>query len=140
MVVLGRAQVYGVSFQDYLRWQEDGPVVIVMIEHKEAIDHLEEILKIHGVDGLFIGPYDLSCSLGMPGKFEHPEFIRALTRIREAGQQFGCAVGLHIVEPDLERLEQCIREGYTFIAYSVDIRILDVGVRQGLAKMKNLQT
>ncbi len=138
-VGLARAQGYGVNFQDYLKWQSDGPVVIVQIEHKDAIDQLEEILTIPGVDGFIIGPYDLSCSMGIPGQFEQAEFIDAMTRIREAGQRLGCAAGLHIVEPDLQRLEQTIREGYTFIAYSVDIRMLDVSVRQGIAKMKAIQ-
>lgn len=138
-VGLARAQGYGVDFQDYLNWQSDGPVVIVQIEHKDAVDRLEEILAVPGVDGFIIGPYDLSCSMGIPGQFEQPEFISAMTHIRETGKRLGCPAGLHIVEPDLQRLEQTIREGYTFIAYSVDIRMLDVSVRQGIAKMKGMQ-
>jgi 2-keto-3-deoxy-L-rhamnonate aldolase RhmA len=132
-VGLARAQGYGVNFPEYLRWQQDGPVVIVQIEHKNAVERLEDIMKVTGVDGFLIGPYDLSCSMGIPGQFERAEFIASMTRIREAGQQLGVAAGLHIVEPDLERLAQVIREGFTFVAYSVDTRILDVGVRQGVA-------
>ncbi len=132
-VGLARAQGYGVNFPEYLRWQQDGPVVIVQIEHKNAVERLEDIMKVPGVDGFLIGPYDLSCSMGIPGQFERAEFIASMTRIREAGQQLGVAAGLHIVEPDLERLAQVIREGFTFVAYSVDTRILDVGVRQGVA-------
>ena len=139
-VGLGRAQGYGIQFREYLQWQSDGPVVIVMIEHKDAIGNLEAILNVPGVDGLFIGPYDLSCSLGIPGQFERLEFIDAMAHIRETGKRLGCTVGLHIVEPDLQQLEQSIRDGYTFIAYSVDIRILDVGARQGMAKMRTLQS
>ncbi|MBE0613493.1 MAG: 2,4-dihydroxyhept-2-ene-1,7-dioic acid aldolase [Burkholderiales bacterium] len=138
-VGLGRAQGYGISFQDYLKWQSEGPVVIVMIEHKEAIDQLEEILTVPGVDGFLIGPYDLSCSLGIPGQFEKAEFTSALARIRETGKRLGCPAGLHIVEPDTQRLEQTIREGYTFIAYGVDMRMLDVGARQGVSKLKEIQ-
>ena len=138
-VGLARAQGYGVGFQDYLKWQDDGPVVIVMIEHKDAIAELDEILKVPGVDGFIIGPYDLSCSLGIPGQFEHTQVISAMTQVRETGKRLGCPAGLHIVEPDLQRLEQTIREGYTFIAYSVDMRMLDVSVRQGIAKMKEIQ-
>ncbi len=138
-VGLGRAQGYGVSFQDYLEWQRDGPVVIVQIEHKDAIDQLDDILTVPGVDGFIIGPYDLSCSMGLPGQFESPEFVDAIVRIRDAGQRIGCPAGVHIVEPDLEQLEQKIREGFTFIAYSVDFRMLDVSARQGLAKMKEMQ-
>jgi 2-keto-3-deoxy-L-rhamnonate aldolase RhmA len=137
-VGLARAQGYGVNFQDYLQWQDDGPVVIVQIEHKDAIDQLEQILTVPGVDGFIIGPYDLSCSMGIPGQFERNEFVSAMTHIRETGQRLGCPAGLHIVEPDPQRLEQAIREGYTFIAYSVDIRMLDVSVRQGMTKMKEI--
>lgn len=138
-VGLARAQGYGVNFQDYLKWQSDGPVVIVQIEHKNAVDQLEEILTVPGIDGFIIGPYDLSCSMGIPGQFENTEFTDAMTHIRDTGQRLGCPAGLHIVEPDLQRLEKTIREGYTFIAYSVDIRMLDVSVRQGIAKMKEMQ-
>ncbi len=138
-VGLGRAQGYGVDFKAYLEWQNDGPVVFVQIEHKDAIDRLEEILTVPGVDGFIIGPYDLSCSMGIPGQFERPEFVAAMTRIRETAKRIGCPAGLHIVEPDLPLLEQTINEGYTVIAYSVDIRVIDSGVRQGVNKMKDLQ-
>jgi len=135
-VGLARAQGYGVNFNDYLQWQKDGPVVIVQIEHKDAIDQLDDILTVPGVDGFIIGPYDLSCSMGIPGQFEQPEFIKAMTHIRETGQRLGCPAGLHIVEPDSQRLELSIKEGYTFIAYSVDIRMIDVSARQGVSKLK----
>ncbi len=138
-VGLGRAQGYGVDFKAYLEWQNDGPVVFVQIEHKDAIDRLEEILTVPGVDGFIIGPYDLSCSMGIPGQFERPEFVAAMTQIRETAKRIGCPAGLHIVEPDLPLLEQTINEGYTVIAYSVDIRVIDSGVRQGVNKMKDLQ-
>lgn len=137
-VGLGRAHGYGVSFQDYLAWQHEGPVVIAQIEHKDAIEQLDAILTVPGIDGFIVGPYDLSCSMGIPGQFEDEAFVRSMTRIREAGKRIGCPAGLHIVEPDLVRLESCIREGYTFIAYSVDMRMLDVSVRAGLTRAKEL--
>ena len=137
-VGLARAQGYGAAFPEYLKWQSHGPVVIVQIEHKDAIDQLEKILAVPGVDGFIIGPYDLSCSMGIPGQFEQPDFINAMKRIRETGQRLGCLAGLHIVEPDPERLAQAVREGYNFIAYSVDIRMLDVSARRGIAKWKEI--
>jgi 2-keto-3-deoxy-L-rhamnonate aldolase RhmA len=137
-VGLARAQGYGANFPEYLQWQHDGPVVIVQIEHKNALERLEEILKVPGVDGFIIGPYDLSCSMGIPGQFEQPDFINTMVHIRETGQRLGIPAGLHIVEPDLQRLEHVIREGFTFIAYSVDTRILDVGMRQGISKAKEV--
>lgn len=138
-VGLARAQGYGANFKEYLQWQSDGPVVIVQIEHKDAVNHLDEILAVPGVDGFIIGPYDLSSSMGIPGQFENAEFVSTMKRIRETGQKLSSPAGLHIVEPDLLQVEQSVREGYTFIAYSVDIRMLDVSVRQGISKLKEIQ-
>lgn len=131
-VGLARAQGYGVVFKDYFDWQKHSSVVIVQIEHRDALDQLDAILSVPGVDGFFIGPYDLSCSMGIPGQFEHPDFIATLDKILEAGRRLGVPAGLHIVEPDSVRLAQSIQQGYRFVAYSVDIRLLDVGARQGL--------
>lgn len=137
-VGLARAQGYGVSFKEYLAWQKSDPVVIVQIEHEKALGNLEEILSVPGVDGFIIGPYDLSCSMGMPGEFERPEFAEAMEFIRSVGQKMESPGGLHIVEPDLQRLQQTIEEGYRFIAYSVDIRMLDVSARAGVEEIKDL--
>jgi 2-keto-3-deoxy-L-rhamnonate aldolase RhmA len=139
-VGLARAQQYGPGFRGYLEWQKDSPVVIVQIEHHSALDHLEEIFAVPGVDGFIIGPYDLSCSMGMPGEFERPEFTVAMRRILESGLKAGCPPGLHIVEPDPDRLRQVVSEGYRFIAYSVDIRMLDVSARVGVQLGKEVES
>jgi 2-keto-3-deoxy-L-rhamnonate aldolase RhmA len=138
-VGLARAQGYGANFHDHLKWQSEGPVVIVQIEHKDAVGQLEAILKVPGVDGFIIGPYDLSCSMGVPGQFEQKEFVHTIKRIHEIGKQVGSPAGMHIVEPDLQQLEQVVGDGYIFIAYSVDIRLLDISVRQGIARIKEIQ-
>ncbi len=137
-VGLARAQGYGVRFKEYFAWQKLNAVVIVMIEHKDALDHLDEILTVPGVDGFIIGPYDLSCCMGIPGQFEHSDFVAAKARILATARRLGVPAGLHIVEPDHERLAQSLREGYRIIAYSVDMRLLDVGVRQGLERFREL--
>lgn len=131
-VGLARAQQYGPGFRDYLEWQKDGAIVIVQIEHQSALAHIDEIFATPGVDGFIIGPYDLSCSMGMPGEFDRPELAEAMKKILEAGLRAGCPAGIHIVEPDLARLRRNIEEGYRFIAYSVDIRMLDVSARAAI--------
>jgi 2-dehydro-3-deoxyglucarate aldolase len=138
-VGLARAQLYGPGFKEYLKWQNDGPLVIVQIEHESALDNLENIFAVKGVDGFIIGPYDLSCSMGMPGEFERPEFISAVQRILKAGLKAQCPAGIHIVEPDPVRLCQVFEEGYRFIAYSVDIRMLDVSARVGVQTAKEVE-
>ncbi len=123
-VGLDRAQSYGTKFKEYLSWQKDGPVVIAQIENIAAMDNLEKIFNVRGLDGFLIGPYDLSCSMGIPGEFNNPKFIKILNKILDIGKKSGLAIGTHIVEPDLDLLEESIKEGYNFIAYSVDIRML----------------
>ena len=135
-VGLGRAQGYGVSFSDYLRWQEEGPIVIVQIEHRDALEALDEIFSVEGVDGYIIGPYDLSCSMEMPGEFTRPEFVEAIATIEAAGKRRGKTGGAHIVEPDKARLNEAIVKGQRFIAYSVDFRMLDVVARDGLSTIQ----
>jgi 2-keto-3-deoxy-L-rhamnonate aldolase RhmA len=135
---LGRAQGYGARFQEYFAWQKDNPVVIVQIEHVKGVENLEAILSVPGVDGFIVGPYDLSCSMGIPGQFEHADFTAAMKRIRSTGERLGAAAGLHIVEPDVALLEKCLSEGYRLIAYGCDIRFLDVLSRQGVARFREI--
>lgn len=138
-VGLGRAQKYGRGFQEYFDWQKDGPIVWVQIEDKEAIDNVDEIFSTDGVDGFLIGPYDLSCSLGVPGDFEHPDFKAAIDAIRQAGGQHSCPAGYHLVEPDPDKLTALINDGFVVIAYSVDMRLIDVGVDSGIQRVKRLR-
>ena len=138
-VGLDRAQSYGTRFKEYLNWQVDGPVVIAQIENIEAIENLEEIFNVNGLDGFLIGPYDLSCSMGIPGEFNNPEFIEILNKILDVGRKSGIAIGTHIVEPDLNLLEDSIKKGYNFIAYSVDIRMLSEVAVKARRLVKKIQ-
>jgi 2-dehydro-3-deoxyglucarate aldolase len=134
-VGLARAQRYGAAFKEYLSWQEDkgsGPIVVVQIEHIDAVENLEKILNVDGVDAFIIGPYDLSCSMGIPGEFNNPKFKEIMNVIIKVGNKLNAISGLHVVEPDIDKLNDAINTGYKFIAYSVDIRMLDVAARSGV--------
>ena len=138
-VGLARAQGYGNAFEDYVRWLDDEAIVIVQVEHIEAVENLEKILAVDGVDGFIVGPYDLSGSLGIPGQFDHPKMLDAMQRIKTIGYNSDKAPGIHIVEPDPEQFRLGIDEGYRFIAYSVDIRMLDHECRRGIEAVKEHQ-
>jgi len=138
-VGLARAQGYGTGFKEYLEWQERGSVVIVQVEHIDAVNNLEAIFSVEGVDGFIVGPYDLTGSMGIPGQFDHPDFLRAMDRINVISKEMGMPGGIHIIEPEPDQLQQRIHEGYPFIAYSLDIRMLDVACRCGLDKIKEKQ-
>jgi len=137
-VGLARAQAYGASFPEYREWLEENAVVIVMIEHIRGVEDIDNILAIDGVDGYMIGPYDLSSSIGVPGAFDDPRVVEAINRIREAGEKAGKPGGIHVVDPDLEALKQRIHEGFSFIGYGMDIRILDTLCRNHLSDIRNM--
>lgn len=128
-VGLARAQGYGAAFQLYREWLETQAVVIVQVEHIDAVNNLDAILSTPGVDGYIIGPYDLSASMGLAGQFAHPDMVNAIQRIKKVGADLGKPGCIHIIEPDLIQLEERISEGFKFIAYSLDIRMLDVACR-----------
>jgi 2-dehydro-3-deoxyglucarate aldolase len=125
-VGLARAQGYGARFNEYLDWQKDNSIIIIQIEHIDAVNNLEALLAIDEVDGFIIGPYDLSASMGIPGQFNHVDFIAAMKKITEIASRIDVPSGIHIIEPDIEQLKKRIEDGYRFIAYSLDIRMLDV--------------
>ena len=131
---LARAQGYGPRFQEYFEWQRENSLVIVQIEHIDAVDNLESILSVAGVDGYIVG------SLGIPGEFEAPKYLQALERILKVSQEMDMPGGVHVVEPDPKQLKARIEEGHKFIAYGVDTRMLDTVCRAGLESIKNMKT
>lgn len=133
-VGLARAQGYGAGFNDYCSWLEKEAVLIVQIEHIDAVRRLKEILSVPEVDGYIIGPYDLSASMGIPGKLDDPSVLAAIAEIKKVSQSLGKPGGFHVVEPDPDRLSYYIQEGFKFLGYSLDIRMLDVSCREGLRR------
>jgi len=120
-VGLARAQRYGLGFPDYLKRMERDLVCIMQVEHIDGVNNLEEILAVDGVDGFLIGPYDLSGSLGHPGEFDHPDVATAMERVAEIVKRPEVLAGVHVVEPEPERLEAMIGSGYRFVAYASDM-------------------
>ncbi len=135
-VGLARAQGYGTKFKEYSETLPRNAVIIVMIEHIDAVGNFEAIMSVAGIDGFIMGPYDLSASLGVPGQFDHPDVIQAICRVKELSKKVGKPGGLHVIEPDPAQLRRRIEEGFTFLAYSLDIRMLDVSCRTGLSKIR----
>jgi len=133
---LARAQGYGPDFERYFQWQKEGSLVIVQIEHIDAVQNLEAILKVPGVDAYIVGPYDLSGSLGIPGEFDAPQFTQAINEISEVSKRLEVPGGVHIVEPDPQALKESIAKGNQFIAYGVDTRMLDTICRNGLESIR----
>ena len=86
-VGLARAQGYGSAFKRYKEWVNQESVVVVQIEHIEAVNNMEAILSVDGIDGFIVGPYDLSGSLGVPGQFNHPSMKVAMDTIQSTKKE-----------------------------------------------------
>lgn len=124
-VGLARAQGYGARFQEYRHWLEDNAIIVAMIEHIDAVNEIDSILSVPGIDAYIIGPYDLSGSMGRPGELDYPDVQSAIEKVREAGRRLDKPGGIHVVEPDPEALRRNIDAGFNFLGYGLDIRILD---------------
>jgi len=135
-VGLARAQGYGASFKEYMDWLAREAVVVVQVEHIDSVLNLKDILAVDGVDGCIVGPYDLSGSLGVPGRFDHPSMLEAMGKILDTARAANKPAGIHVVEPDVSEFKTRISQGYTFIAYSLDIRMLDRACRDGLGGIR----
>jgi len=135
-VGLARAQQYGIGFETYKEWVKTDLVVIAQIEHIDGINDLENILNVEGIDGAFIGPYDLSGSLGIPGKYDEPIVVAALERFKDICQKKGMAMGFHVIDPEFDRLKAKIDEGYNFLAFSTDFLFMGANARKNTEKIK----
>ena len=119
-----RANVFGKFFDSYTQEAQES-LVVAQIEHIAAVNDLESILKVKGLDAIMVGPYDLSASLGMTGDFENKKYKDVLSKILEVCAEQKVSCGIHVVQPDAKMLKQRISEGYTFIAYGVDTVFLN---------------
>ena len=134
-VGLNRAQRYGFGFEDYKAWVTDHQVIIAQIEHIEGVNNLEAIIDTPGIDGTFIGPYDLSGSLGIPGQYNEPVVIEALKRVETICKTKNVSMGYHVIEPDIELVKAKQAAGYNFIAFSTDFFFIGRKASQEMAKL-----
>ena len=127
---LARAQGYGEvnAKSEYIAMNSKHVEIYAQIESVAGIENLDSIF-LQEIDGYFIGPYDLSASLGNPGQFTSEEFIAAENLILQASKKYRVKSGYHLVEPDPQQIPILLNKGYDMIAFSVDIRMLDISAR-----------
>lgn len=103
-------------------------LLILQVEGKEGINNLDDILKIEGFDILFVGPYDLSQSLGIPGEIDHPEMIEMMKKVSEKAQSQGKRLGTFA--DSIKTAKFLLGLGFEYLAYSVDMNIFAEANRQ----------
>lgn len=133
-VGLARAHGYGFRFPEYLAEANQRVVVVVQAEHIQAVDNIESIVRVPGVDAVLLGPYDLSASLGCTGELDHPQVIAAIDRVTSVCRQakmplghFGVSTGA--IKPMIDR-------GYTLITAGVDTLFLGSAAKRMLGELR----
>lgn len=134
-VGISRAHGYGARLQSYLDRANKDIAVIVQIEHDLAVQNVEAIAAVEGIDALLVGPYDLSASMGLMGQVEHPEVQSAIARVREVCDAYGLPVGIFAASP--ARARAYADQGFRLVAAASDSLLLGQAAMEALGVLKD---
>ncbi len=123
-----RAADFGKDFADYLATANEKLLTVLQVETQGTLDVVEEIAAVDGADVLFIGPLDLSVSMGIPLQFDHPRFRDAVKKVAEAARSHGKAAGILLNSPD--QIARTVEDGFTFVGLGSDGGVLAEGMRR----------
>lgn len=136
-VGLARAHGYGLRFQEYVETANRDVVVVVQAEHADAVNNIEEIAAVPGIDAVLIGPYDLSASLGKMGQVDDPAVTGAIDRVTETCRSANIPLGIFGVTA--EAVRPYLSRGYTLIVAGVDTLMLAAQAKRIVAELSPRQ-
>lgn len=116
-------------------YQNENTLLIPQCETVESLENIEEIAALDGVDGIFVGPFDLSISMGIPTQFDHPRFVEALQRIYDACKKNDKFIFIFGANP--EAAKKLLSQGYDAVTCGMDTNLIIDSARQMLAEIKN---
>lgn len=129
-----RAQFYGGQMAEYLQHSNDEVMTILMIEHIAAVEKIDEILRVKGVDSVMIGTLDLSGSLGLLGQTNHPTVEAAVQRVLAACKRTNTPCGIIALSPEQAKLR--VEQGFLNLIAGIDVDIFFRAARQTLAAVR----
>jgi len=132
---LTRSTGFGMTFDEYFAHSHEWLVTIPQIETAEAVANSAAIAAIDGVDVLFVGPMDLTTSLGIPGAYEDPRALDAFRHVAGSAKQAGKAAGILLQQP--AHVTMCRDLGYTFIALGSDGGAASAGLQLALKELRS---
>ena len=133
-----RGLIYGGS--DYAKHSNDEMLKLAMIETKESLEKLDEIMSTPGLDGIYVGPADLSLAIGEEPGFDRPEKSKAyseILRILESAKKRNLLTGIHNGTP--EYAQKMINKGFNLVTVGSDSRYIAAGAKSDLEKLKNIK-
>ncbi len=131
---LGNTDFQWVTTQEYINSINEEILVVIQIENKEAVTNLDGLSTVPGVDVFFIGPEDLSISLGLPGQQSHPQLLETVSHIISATRRHHIIPGMHTSQ--LESITSLHQQGVRFIAYASDIEFIYNGALQAVQTLR----
>lgn len=122
---VARAQGYGARFDEYVSLWNEQSVLIIQIESIQGVENIDRLLDNEHVDGVMVGPYDISGSLGIPGKLTDPKVLQASDQVIKACTRKGKTCGTQITGlPDEAKVKAALDSGYTMIVLASDVFLL----------------
>ncbi len=134
----GREQLNG-QLAEYIRRHNAGHSLIINIESVPAMESLDQILSVEGVDAIVIGPHDLSTSLGVPEQYDHPTFISAVDTIIDKARAAGISAGIHATFSRGDNIDAEVRwieRGANLILHSGDIIVFENTMQRELTQLR----
>lgn len=136
---VNRAQAYGFDFEEYIKNWNDTSTFILQVESIKGVDNIERLLAFDEVDGIMIGPLDISGSLGVPGQTTHPLVIEASLKVIEACKRHGKSCGTQVADANPESVQSLFDLGYNYAILGSDLFVLWKWATQMQAMMKSMR-
>jgi len=121
---VNRAQAYGFDFDQYIQSWNDESVFMIQVETIEAVNNIDALLQNDQIDGVMVGPYDISGSLGVPGQTSHPLVIEASKKVIAACEKYGISCGTQVSDSTEESVQALFDLGYTYAILGSDLFVL----------------
>jgi len=132
-----RACSYGLHFQNYIAQANDEIAIMLQIEHIDAVNNIEAIVAVAGIDALIIGPFDLSASLGVLGHIQHQKVKQAIEYVKEVCFHYGIPLGIYT--PTAEVAKYYIQAGFVLVCIGQDSSFIYEGARKLLHALQDNQ-
>ena len=140
-----RGAAFAIAHDDYatgnivakMRSANEEILLIAQIETVAGVDQVDRIAAVEGIDVLWIGHFDLTASLGIPGQFDHPEYVRSVDRVLEACRRHGKTPG--IMAADVPSGQSLLARGFRALALSGDLWIYGQALKDGLDALADTQ-
>jgi 2-dehydro-3-deoxyglucarate aldolase len=133
-VGVGRAHGYGLRFQEHIDTANQETVVVVQAEHVDAVNNIQSIVQVPGIDAVLIGPYDLSASLGRLGQVDHPQVVEAIDHVTRACLDAGVRLGIFGMTP--QAVKPYVDRGYTLVVVGLDTMLMAQSAKNLLDELK----